>query len=782
MARSSAGVGWLRVLVPGALLAFCGLAGAVPASGNLVVNGDAETHRCTDDWTAQTPVPGWRVLRGAASVLCYGAFAYTGKPAELPAGAAATAGRALFTAPGADTGMEQVLDLSAASAAIDRHLLQYALGAWLGGVRGSGRAALLTAVFLDAQGRASGLPVVLGGRWPTRRNTGLQAYHHLAPVPAGTRRVVLTLQFPAGVTGYANALADNVSLQVRGEGAPLLKAAGTVPPAAAVPALDHVVLVMMENTNYADVLQGPPGVPRITSRMPFLASLQDAGVVLSNSWATYHPSDQNYVAMVAGDTFRYGPVYYPQYDLSENHLGDLIEAGGRQWRSYVQGMHEPCRLSSDATGQGHYEPDDAPFAQFRNITQNPVRCAAHLRDLADFTRDVQQDQVADFSWIAADGWWNGEGAWEEAFDVPYSLGRQDAFLRDSLTPLLQSPGWSRTRSLLIITWDESLGWGWPDNRIPTLLLGSPGLLRAGSVLSEHVDGYSVLRTVEQGLGLPDLGRFDRYATTLAAAFASVAAPAPPPAAAPALLLDEDLRAWGTQAQTFGRVQAPAQVEQGQAIGVQVAPGAGAPAAVLLLPLGAAPTLQSPAMPVPTTGAGLQLPTAALAPGAYALWLRSAQGYGEAPQLLEIVPRSALGVQQAGVEIAGLPAGGASVPELREGGNLYLRYCRPPQATDDATWIGIFAVNTPLAQQTRAQANVQGNWLKAPATAQSPCGQAMAYTAKLHPGQRYRVQLLRDSAEGPPQAVGRSADFLLSPALPPEGAKATGSQALTLNIP
>src|ERR1700686_1079116 len=34
---------------------------------NLLVNGDAELQQCTNDWTAQSSIPGWRVIRGAAS-------------------------------------------------------------------------------------------------------------------------------------------------------------------------------------------------------------------------------------------------------------------------------------------------------------------------------------------------------------------------------------------------------------------------------------------------------------------------------------------------------------------------------------------------------------------------------------------------------------------------------------------------------------------------------------------------------------------------------------------
>jgi len=60
---------------------------------NLLVNGNAELQSCTNDWTAQTSIPGWRVVRGAAGVLCYSAFNFShesaGTPSNLLAGPAA---------------------------------------------------------------------------------------------------------------------------------------------------------------------------------------------------------------------------------------------------------------------------------------------------------------------------------------------------------------------------------------------------------------------------------------------------------------------------------------------------------------------------------------------------------------------------------------------------------------------------------------------------------------------------------------------------------------------
>ncbi len=83
-----------------ALTAGLLVAPALPAAGspitskNLLINGDAEAHRCTDDWTAQSSVPGWRVVRGAASVLCYSAFNHAGDVPVLPSNAASGRGRA----------------------------------------------------------------------------------------------------------------------------------------------------------------------------------------------------------------------------------------------------------------------------------------------------------------------------------------------------------------------------------------------------------------------------------------------------------------------------------------------------------------------------------------------------------------------------------------------------------------------------------------------------------------------------------------------------------------
>src|SRR5208282_6222635 len=274
-------------------------------------------------------------------------------------------------------------------------------------------------------------------------------------------------------------------------------------------------------------------------------------------------------------------VYYPDFDLPETHIGDLIEAKGKTWRGFVQKMKSPCNLVS----QGWFAPDDEPFAQFHDVISNPTRCQASLLDLTAFTAAIGADTLPNFAWLAANGWWDGEGAWEENFDVKFSLVKQDAFLRLALEPLVASSAWSHSHSIVIVTWDETDGWGWPDNHVPTIVIGSPGLVRAGATVAHHYDGYGVLRTAELALGLESLDRFDAYAEPLNAVFAKDVGNRKEGE----LRVNRAADTRGSLRDTFGQVGVSAAVEQGQPLVLTVSGPFDATDVVNFEPLGVAPS-------------------------------------------------------------------------------------------------------------------------------------------------------------------------------------------------
>jgi len=740
-----------------ALLTVCGVlfsSGAqAGTSPNLIINGDAEAHRCTSDFTAQTPVPGWRVVRGAASVLCYSAFSFTGAAPVLPQDG--SAGLALFAAPGIDSAMEQDVDVATASNEIDAGEVGFELSAWLGGWQDRPEHATVTANFLDADGRASGLPVVLPGPNAQERGqlTALRARAIAGRVPPGTRTIRVTVDFLSGMTSFQNAFADNIRLFLTGARA-RIEAGQLAPPRAAVPPLDHVYIVMMENTNFADVVHRKGASVTVDSSMPFLASLAGQGVVLTDSWATYHPSDQNYVAMVAGDTFEFGPVYYPDFDLNANHVGDLLDTQRRSWRGYVQSMNTPCNLVIGGGGDAWFAPDDEPFAQFQDVIGDPLRCNRALRDLGDFEQALAKDTPPDFAWIAADGWWDGEGAWYENYSVPFSLQMQDEFLQGTLQPLLASKSWRTSRTLLVITWDEADGWGWPDDHVPTILVGSPGLLKAGTIDEAHRDGYAVLRTVESAFGLPTLGRFDKYANALDEIFAGN-----PDVPKPTLRPSQEIATRGSIVDTFGQVATPAAVVRGDSIRLDAtSPGA----SVVLAQYGEVPGPADRHAVVGDDGV-VRFSTGDLAPGRYAAWLldeRGAPAHAGLPVL--VLNGGKVTPQSTGVEILGAES---AVPAVRQGSNLVVHYCLAAGIASTNAWIGVFPAGTPIDQMTQANTLNISNWLYTPGSpAGSLCGDAGAYVSELPPGAAYEFVLLQNLADGNALPVGQSAPFSVTPSL------------------
>lgn len=278
-----------------------------------------------------------------------------------------------------------------------------------------------------------------------------------------------------------------------------------VPPPAQVPHFDHVFLIMMENTDYGQLIGD-------AKNAPYMNALAARGTLLANYQALYHPSDENYLAIAGGDTFVGGGVYYPKIHIAARHLGDLIEAAGKGWKSYLEGMGTPCNVTTQY--DQNFEPDDGPFINFSNIQNDPARCRAHLVDLSEWFTDLKRAATTPaFAWLAADDYDDGEISGNGS---PKSLRVQDAWLEQTLDPLFASSAWREQKSLLILTWDESNTVA--NNHIATIVVGSRGTVKAGFVSHRRYDHYSAARTIEAALGLPGMTSNDAYAPAFNDAF------------------------------------------------------------------------------------------------------------------------------------------------------------------------------------------------------------------------------------------------------------------------
>ena len=516
-------------------------------SPNLLVNPGAEAGDPSLSGFSAVSIPGW-VATGTPTVIQYGtprnfwpigmSFAWPDLPAFLgfPSAqcAPANSGNQFFGGGNvATSSLTQTVDLSAAGSQIDAGAVTFNLSGELGGFLVDPSSASVSVDFLDANqgylGSASTGPVTVWDRW---LQTGFQERATAGAIPEGTRFAQVTLDLQdcnLNILGpradYNNAYADNLSFTISSD---QVTPAELAPQASTVGQLDHVFMVYMENKGYNDILGSP--------NAPYLNSLINAYGFADNYYGLTHPSLPNYYPIVGGTDF--GLTYNCAsacIDASKTLVSN-IDAVGKTWRGYAQSLTPGA---NPLVSSGDYAVDETPFPAFRSIANDPAYAAAHILPLEQMAIDLRSAATApDFAWFFANEDFNGEGpvsfpwgALRFAFSQiepkhQYNVAALDQFLSANVPTILNSNVWGdpTQKSVLVITFDEdnnntSLGFGNEGNHIVTVVIPSPGAVAAGMrsgnfTATNHYNHYSLLRMIEDSLGLPPLTNNDRYAAPM----------------------------------------------------------------------------------------------------------------------------------------------------------------------------------------------------------------------------------------------------------------------------
>ncbi len=263
--------------------------------------------------------------------------------------------------------------------------------------------------------------------------------------------------------------------------------AKVVPPVAAGPSVSaaplsssrHVYVIVFENKDYASALQ-----PRSA---PYLASLATRYALATNYHGVDHPSQPNYLALFSGST--QGVTDDRVHDINAPNIADQIETAGLTWRLYAENVPSGCFTGSSASGgadgSGIYARKHNPAISFTGISGASKRCA-NITDFSHF-----DPAAANYSFIAPN-------LCHDMHDCSVTSG--DQWLRSFLPRILDSDAF-KSDGVLFITFDEEHGKG-DANRVATVII-SP-LVTPGSRSNARYDHYSLLRTVQQLLGLPCL--------------------------------------------------------------------------------------------------------------------------------------------------------------------------------------------------------------------------------------------------------------------------------------
>jgi len=253
-----------------------------------------------------------------------------------------------------------------------------------------------------------------------------------------------------------------------------------------LPTPSHVVIVIEENRSQANIIGNKSA--------PFINALAAGGAMMAQSFAETHPSEPNYLALFAGDTFGVTKDVCPVNAGAAPNLASELLSAGYTFGGYAEDL--PA-VGSPVCSAGKYVRKHVPWTNFTNVPPaNSVPFSAfptagnpeHYSNLptVSFVIPNNDNNMHDGSIAAGDAWLNRELAgyanWAEA-----------------------------NNSLLIVTWDEDDGS--PRNQIPTVIYGArvqPG------IYNEQISHYNVLSTLEQMYGLPKTGN-----AAIAAAITSI---------------------------------------------------------------------------------------------------------------------------------------------------------------------------------------------------------------------------------------------------------------------
>ncbi|KAJ3337996.1 hypothetical protein HDU91_001334 [Kappamyces sp. JEL0680] len=139
--------------------------------------------------------------------------------------------------------------------------------------------------------------------------------------------------------------------------------------------------VVFENTDY-----------EMAASLPYFKKVAAMGRSYTNMHGLAHPSQPNYIAMIAGSTV--GVVDDANHDLDAPILPDLLEKKGKTWKTYQENYMGGCNTTaSDAVGL--YERKHNPFISFKSVRTNAARCAM-IVDETQLKKDIAAKAVPDY--------------------------------------------------------------------------------------------------------------------------------------------------------------------------------------------------------------------------------------------------------------------------------------------------------------------------------------------------------------------------------------------------
>jgi PKD repeat protein len=216
---------------------------------------------------------------------------------------------------------------------------------------------------------------------------------------------------------------------------------------AQVPQVQHVLVVLEENTDYADVCG-----PNNTS-MPFLCGLKSKGSFSANYYAPTHPSIGNYTDLGWGVVSTNDDGCDPTtcgFPYAGNNIVRASAAAGKSWKGYAESLPRNCYFGGDS---GSYAVRHSPIPYISDVQSNCGNRYVAFEDAnVGFAHDVANNTLPNFAFITPNLCDDGHDCTLPGSPVP------DQWLRNNVLQPLMNAGHldpATGDTVVIVLFDES---------------------------------------------------------------------------------------------------------------------------------------------------------------------------------------------------------------------------------------------------------------------------------------------------------------------------------------
>ncbi len=266
---------------------------------------------------------------------------------------------------------------------------------------------------------------------------------------------------------------------------------------ATAPKSQTVFVIVLENKNYADVVQG--------TSMPFFQGLFAQGTLATQYFADTHPSIGNYLMMTTGQMETNDDSFTGV--ISDDNLVREAIVAGKSWKVYAESLPAAGQLTD---GPLPYLRRHNIFTYFSDV-QNDPKVAANVVPLTQLSADLGAGALPNIAFIIPNALSDGHDCVANVVCTPQQeMSQSDDFLKAWVPNIVGSAQFQAGGGFLAIVYDESgndMTHG--GGQVAALFLGPN--VKAGFQSTTPYQHENLLRTVSDLSGITPVGNASQAA-------------------------------------------------------------------------------------------------------------------------------------------------------------------------------------------------------------------------------------------------------------------------------